>query len=92
MAGVVGQKRCVRIDRGIFSATATAGGYQGETSFGVQSATTDFKDILVNSEGKRLDLPYDLNLWEQTEDPKRPCSVIAPLDPAAFPFDPLLLM
>jgi putative nucleotidyltransferase with HDIG domain len=48
--------------------------------------------ILVTSEGKRLDLPYDLNLWEQTEDPKRPSSVIAPLDPAAYPFDPLLLM
>jgi putative nucleotidyltransferase with HDIG domain len=48
--------------------------------------------VLINAEGKRLDLPYDLNLWEKTEDPKRPSSVIAPLDPAAYPFDPLLLM
>ena len=48
--------------------------------------------ILINTEGKRLDLPYDLNLWEKSEDPKRPSSVIAPLDPAAYPFDPLLLM
>jgi hypothetical protein len=48
--------------------------------------------ILINTEGKRLDLPYDLNLWEKSEDPKHPSSVIAPLDPAAYPFDPLLLM
>jgi putative nucleotidyltransferase with HDIG domain len=48
--------------------------------------------ILINRDGKRLELPYDLNLWEASEDPQRPASVIAPLDPAAYPFDPLLLM
>ena len=31
--------------------------------------------VLINREGKRLDLPYDLNLWEKTEDPARPASV-----------------
>jgi putative nucleotidyltransferase with HDIG domain len=48
--------------------------------------------ILINRDGKRLELPLDLNLWEPTEDPQRPGSVAAPLDPAAYQFDPLLLM
>jgi putative nucleotidyltransferase with HDIG domain len=48
--------------------------------------------ILINRDGKRLDLPFDLNLWEPSEDPQRPASVVAPLDPADYPFDPLLLM
>ena len=41
---------------------------------------------------KRLDLPYELNLWEKAEDPQRPSSIVAPLDPADFQFDPLMLM
>ena len=48
--------------------------------------------VLVDREGKRLDLPYELSLWEASEDPNRPTSVVAPLDPADYPFDPLLLM
>ena len=48
--------------------------------------------VLVGRDGKRLDLPYELNLWEQGEDPQRPSSIVAPLDPADFPFDPLMLM
>jgi putative nucleotidyltransferase with HDIG domain len=48
--------------------------------------------VLVNRDGKRLDLAYDLNLWEPADDPQRPSSVVAPLDPAAFDFDPLMLM
>ena len=48
--------------------------------------------VLVDREGRRLDLPYELNLWEASEDPNRPTSVVAPLDPADYPFDPLLLM
>ena len=48
--------------------------------------------VLVGRDGKRLDLPYELNLWEQGEDPLRPSSIVAPLDPADFPFDPLMLM
>ena len=48
--------------------------------------------VLIDRDGKRLDLPYELNLWDAGEDPQRPASVVAPLDPADYPFDPLLLM
>jgi len=48
--------------------------------------------VLISRDGKRLELPIDLNLWEPAEDPQRPSSVIAPLDPADYQFDPLLLM
>jgi putative nucleotidyltransferase with HDIG domain len=48
--------------------------------------------VLIDRDGKRLDLPYELNLWEQSEDPQRPASVTAPVDPAEYQFDPLLLM
>ena len=48
--------------------------------------------VLIDREGKRLDLPYELNLWETSEDPQRPSTVVAPLDPADFTFDPLLVM
>jgi hypothetical protein len=36
--------------------------------------------------------PFDLNLWETSEDPQRPGSVVVPLDPAPYQCDPLLLM
>jgi putative nucleotidyltransferase with HDIG domain len=48
--------------------------------------------ILIGRDGKRLDLPFDLNLWEPSEDPQRPASVVAPLDPADYQIDPLMLM
>src|SRR3954465_7654210 len=48
--------------------------------------------VLAGRDGKRLDLPYELNLWEKGEDPQRPSTIVAPLDPADFPFDPLMLM
>jgi len=48
--------------------------------------------ILISRDGKRLDLPVDLSLWETSEDPQRPASVVAPLDPADYQFDPLMLM
>ena len=48
--------------------------------------------VLIGRDGRRLELPWDLNLWETSEDPQRPASVVAPLDPADYPFDPLLLM
>jgi putative nucleotidyltransferase with HDIG domain len=48
--------------------------------------------VLIDRDGMRLELPYELNLWEASEDPQRPASVVAPLDPADYPFDPLLLM
>jgi putative nucleotidyltransferase with HDIG domain len=48
--------------------------------------------VLIDNEGRRLDTTYELNLWETMEDPARPSSIVAPLDPAGFQFDPLLLM
>jgi putative nucleotidyltransferase with HDIG domain len=48
--------------------------------------------VLIDREGQRLELPYELNLWETSEDPQRPASIVAPLDPADYQFDPLLLM
>jgi hypothetical protein len=48
--------------------------------------------VLIARDGKRLDLAYELNLWEKHEDPQRPSSVAAPVDPAQYQFDPLLLM
>jgi putative nucleotidyltransferase with HDIG domain len=48
--------------------------------------------VLIGRDGKRLELPYDVNLWEKQDDPQRPSSIVAPLDPADYQFDPLLLM
>jgi hypothetical protein len=49
--------------------------------------------VLIDRDGGRLDVPYELNMWETTEEePQRPSSIAAPLDPAAYQFDPLLLM
>ncbi len=47
--------------------------------------------IVIDREGHRLDFPLQINLWE-TEDPSLPRSIVAPLDPAALPFDPLTLL
>jgi len=48
--------------------------------------------VLIGRDGKRLELPFELNLWERADDPERPSSIVAPLDPADFNFDPLMLM
>jgi putative nucleotidyltransferase with HDIG domain len=48
--------------------------------------------VLIGRDEKRLDLPYEINLWETTDETARPVSIIAPLDPADYGFDPLLLM
>ncbi|HWF83441.1 MAG TPA: HD-GYP domain-containing protein [Vicinamibacterales bacterium] len=48
--------------------------------------------VLFDRDAKRLDLAYELNLWEPSEDPARAASVTAPLDPAVMQVDPLLLM
>jgi putative nucleotidyltransferase with HDIG domain len=48
--------------------------------------------VLYNTEGKRLDLPYDRNLWEPIEQGGTPDSVVAPLDPAEYGIDPLNFM
>jgi len=48
--------------------------------------------VLIDREKRRIDLPYELNLWDTVDDPTRPSAVVAPVDPADYPFDPLLLM
>jgi len=48
--------------------------------------------VLINRQGTRLEMAYELNLWEKSEDPHRPSSVVAPLDPAELGLDPLALM
>ena len=48
--------------------------------------------VLIDREGRRLELTVELNLWEKSDDPQRPASVVAPLDSANYQFDPLLLM
>jgi putative nucleotidyltransferase with HDIG domain len=48
--------------------------------------------VLIGRDGNRLDLAYELRLWEQAADSGRPSSVVAPLDPKDFELDPLLLM
>ena len=48
--------------------------------------------VLFNRNGTRLDLPYEVNLWEIVAGEERPSQVVAPLDPAAFELDPLSLM
>jgi hypothetical protein len=46
--------------------------------------------VLFGPDGSRLDIPYDINLWEAAEGgTARASSVIAPLDPADYKIDPL---
>src|SRR5712691_3502985 len=48
--------------------------------------------VLIGRDGSRLDLTFELNLWETSGDPQRPASIVAPLDSTNYHFDPLLLM
>src|SRR5262245_18791732 len=57
--------------------------------------------VLIDRGGKRLEMPYEITLWESAPedgvtavdgDPQRSNSVVAPLDPKGYDFDPLLLM
>ncbi len=48
--------------------------------------------VLLNRAGVRLDLPYEINLWEIVSEEGRPSHIVAPLDPAAYEMDPLTLM
>jgi putative nucleotidyltransferase with HDIG domain len=45
--------------------------------------------ILFDRAGAAIEAPYDLNLWDAPRDAGVPSSVIAPLDPADYPIDPL---
>jgi putative nucleotidyltransferase with HDIG domain len=49
--------------------------------------------VVFDREGKRLDLTYDLNLWDVSEDDTSlPSAIVKPVDPAAYGVDPLTLM
>jgi putative nucleotidyltransferase with HDIG domain len=48
--------------------------------------------VLIGREGARLELPYDINLWESADNPQLPKAIVAPLDPADYSFDPLTLI
>ncbi|HEV3058542.1 MAG TPA: HD-GYP domain-containing protein [Vicinamibacterales bacterium] len=48
--------------------------------------------VIFGRDGERLDLPYDINLWEADGSEAQAGSVVAPLDAAAFGVDPLSLM
>jgi putative nucleotidyltransferase with HDIG domain len=48
--------------------------------------------VLIGRDGARLELPYDVNLWETTDNAQLPKAIVAPLDPADYSFDPLTLI
>jgi len=48
--------------------------------------------VLIDRESSRLDLPYELNVCETSDDPQRPSSIVAPLDLRDYQIDPRLLM
>jgi putative nucleotidyltransferase with HDIG domain len=48
--------------------------------------------VVMNADGQRLDLPFDLNLWEQDNGTTRSRAITAPLDPSDLQFDPLAVM
>jgi len=45
--------------------------------------------IVVSSGGERLETPFEINLWEASEDTPGPKTVTAPVDPAQYGIDPL---
>jgi putative nucleotidyltransferase with HDIG domain len=45
--------------------------------------------VLFDKDGAALDTPYDLNLWDAAAEAGVPSAVVAPLDPADYPIDPL---
>ena len=45
--------------------------------------------VLYDKAGAAVETPYDLNLWEAQPEAGVPSAVVAPLDPADYPVDPL---
>jgi putative nucleotidyltransferase with HDIG domain len=45
--------------------------------------------VLFDSGGRRLDLPFERNLWEPARAGAEPDSVVSPVDPADYAIDPL---
>jgi putative nucleotidyltransferase with HDIG domain len=50
--------------------------------------------VVFTAEGKRMELPYDVNLWEIAEDNPHghPSTIVKPVDPATYNIDPLTLL
>ena len=48
--------------------------------------------VLFDRNGARVDLPYDLNLWEVEAAEGKASTVVTPLDPADYGLDPLTLL
>ena len=48
--------------------------------------------MLFDREGRRLDLAYEINLWDATGNDDLPSSVIAPVNPRELGIDPLTFM
>jgi putative nucleotidyltransferase with HDIG domain len=48
--------------------------------------------VLIDREGKRLDFPYELSLWESPAGAQVPSSVVAPVDGEECGIDPVALM
>ena len=48
--------------------------------------------VMIGRDGRRLDLPQEINLWDVPEDASQPSSIVAPLDPKQFDFDPLAMI
>jgi putative nucleotidyltransferase with HDIG domain len=45
--------------------------------------------VLFGTDGTRLDLPYDRNLWETPRSTEEAHSIVAPVNPADYDIDPL---
>jgi putative nucleotidyltransferase with HDIG domain len=45
--------------------------------------------VIIGADTQKLARPYDINLWEASEDTAGPKSVLSPIDPASVGIDPL---
>ena len=48
--------------------------------------------VIFDKTGARVELPYDINLWEAQPEDSVPSSITAPVDPANYELDPLTLV
>jgi hypothetical protein len=48
--------------------------------------------VVLSADGRRLEHPHDVNLWERHATETLPSSIVAPVDAAALGLDPLSLM
>ena len=48
--------------------------------------------VVFDKDGVRIEAPFDLNLWDAQPEAGVPSSVVAPLNPADYPLDPLTLV